>query len=256
MNALAKIITGTLVAGSLLMGIPSCKNKSKEEDPKYIQRVTALEQMVNYRENAKPKFTERESKEVMLNCLTDIKNMLEVFVPSYRLSEKEYEPFVDIITKYGQISAADAANEKHSDLSRMRRARGFIDTVSEYAAKSECRKKPLEQIEIINKLVSQEEKKESTPNICIDSSKKCYELFESIEKTMKDDISYLRKTIEYAEKNKDKESELLCKLAKIVQEEKESVKNKAEYYKSVFKQHSEILKKYFTSKPEEKSQDF
>lgn len=256
MNAFAKIITYTLVTGSLLIGLPSCKKKTKEEDPKYIQMVGTLEQMVSRCEITQPKFTERESKEVILNCLTDIKNMLEVFAPGYKLSEKEYGPVTDIIKTYSEITAADVANERHPDLGRMRKARGFTDTVREYASKSDCRKKPLEQIEIIEKITSQDEKKESTPNVCIDASRKCYELFESIEKAMKDDISYLKKTIEYAEKNNGKESELICKLAKIFQKEKESIKNKAEYYKGVFKQHSEILKKYFPSQPEEKSQDF
>ncbi len=251
MNTLAKIITGTLVAGSLLLGVPSCKKKSKEEDPKYIQRVAVLEQMVTICEQAKPEFDEAGKKEAVVNCLTDVQNVLELFVPNYTVFEKEYSSFVEISGRYGQVSSADAVNTRNPDLNIMHRSKKFMDTVSEYITQFSCHEKPFEQIQSIRKIIlPQTEEPRAAQSMCIDASKKCYDFFESIEQIAKDDARYIGKIIDYAEKNKDKESELICKLAKIYKEKNESVKTKAEYYKNTFKQHSEILKKYF---PQEQS---
>lgn len=243
MNSLAKIITSALIAGSLLLGVSSCKKKSKEEDPKYIQRVVALEQVVGQYENTDSNDT--DSKEVMINCLTDVKNMLDLFVQSYTASEKEYEQFVGLVEKYCAVSTVDVKNAKYPDLGALRRARSFIDTVSQYKSKfDQQHKQHSEQIELVRKIALQQQPGDMA-QVCIDSSSKCYELFDAIEKTIKSDTNYISSTIQYAEKNQDKESELMCRLAKIFKKQRESLKNKAEYYKSTFKQHNGILQKYF-----------
>ncbi|MEM4263508.1 MAG: hypothetical protein QW666_01260 [Candidatus Woesearchaeota archaeon] len=254
MNTLAKIVTYTLVVGSLLIGLPSCKKKSKEEDPRYIQRVAALEQMVNIYEQAKPEFNDAEKKEAMVNCLTDVKNMLELFVTNHIASEKEYSQFVEIAGSYAKNFTVGVMNTRNPDLGALRRAKGFIDSTNEYITQFGCHKKPFEQIENIRKIIPPNEKSGSMQKLCIEASSKCYELFDTIEAITRNDMTYLEKVINYTEKNNDKESELICKLAKIHKEKKETVKTKAEYYKKTFQQHSEILKKYFPDNKE--SQNF